>query len=83
MEPHYPEAGPSSEPEPPVFFQPKLMVTAYNLKEKSLTAGGKGSLTITLRNTSDSQPAKNIKLAFLEEGGELYPEGTGATYAAA
>ena len=79
-----PAPGPAPEPEPAPEppTQPRLMVIAYRLEKDPLAAGEKTQLSVTVRNTSSSHPVKNIKLSFSEESGEIWPEGTGATYCA-
>ena len=79
-DPHAPEPAPAPEPPPVPPSQPKLMVTAYALERSYLAAGEKAALTVTVRNTSSIDQVKNIKLSFSEESGEIWPEGTGATY---
>jgi hypothetical protein len=76
IDPHASEPDPAPEPS----SQPKLMVTAYALERSYLAAGEKATLIVTVRNTSSGQQVKNIKLSFSEESGEIWPEGTGATY---
>ncbi len=78
------EPAPPSGPEPALepASQPKLMVVSYALQGGQLAAGEKASLTVTVRNTSSRQQVKNIKLSFADESGEIWPEGTGATYCA-
>jgi len=55
-------------------------VTAYKLERGYLAAGESTALSVTVRNTSSTQQVKNIKLSFTAESGEIWPEGTGATY---
>ena len=76
IDPH----GAPPDPEPKTHSQPKLMVTAYKLERGYLAAGESTALSVTVRNTSSTQQVKNIKLSFTAESGEIWPEGTGATY---
>jgi hypothetical protein len=82
IDPHASEPAQVPEAPSPTPSQPKLMVTAYHLDKGALAAGEKGQLSITVRNTSGSQPVKNIKLSFSEDSGEIWPESTGAIYCA-
>ena len=72
--------SPAPEPAPAPPSQPKLIVESYALAKDYLEAGETAELKITLRNTSNSQSAKNIKLSFVDNSGEILPVGTGAKY---
>lgn len=80
IDPHAPERAPEPEPEPEPHSQPRLMVAAYKLERGFLAAGESAALAVTVRNTSSTQQVKNIKLSFSAESGEIWPEGTDATY---
>jgi hypothetical protein len=72
----------ASKPEPikTPSSQPKLMVDSYKLDRNFLEAGESATVTVTIRNTSNSQQVKNIKLSFSESSGDILPVGTGAEY---
>lgn len=72
--------GAPPDPEPELSSQPRLMVAAYKLERGYLAAGESATLAVTVRNNSSTQQVKNIKLSFTAESGEIWPEGTGATY---
>lgn len=76
IDPHASQPEPTQTPP----SQPKLMVENYTLDQNYLEAGKKATVTVTIRNTSITQPAKNIKLSFSEDSGEIIPAGTGAQY---
>ena len=56
----------------PLVVQPKIIITSYNLPEK-IYAGEEFDLTLTLKNASDSDPIKNLKCTFKDEGGKILP----------
>jgi hypothetical protein len=76
IDPHALEPEPTQVPS----SQPKLMVESYTLDQTYLGAGESATIAVTIKNTSSSQPVKNIKLSFSEGSGEILPEGTGAHY---
>ena len=57
-----------------------LMVTSCTVSEKGLSAGGKTTVYITLKNQSETAAAKNCKLTFSEASGDITPVGTGTEY---
>jgi hypothetical protein len=76
IDPHAPEPEPTQVPS----AQPKLMVENYKLDRDYLVAGESAAITVKIRNTSSSQPVKNIKLSFSDGSGEILPVGTGTQY---
>ncbi len=58
----------------------KLMVTSCTVSEKGLSAGGKATVHITLKNQSETVDAKYCKLTFTEQTGDISPVGTGTQY---
>lgn len=62
--------------------EPKVMVTAYKIKENEVVAGGTFTLEVTIKNTADKK-ISNLKMAVASEGGELIPaSGAGTGYLA-
>ncbi len=57
-----------------------LMVTSCTVSEKGLSAGGKATVYITLKNQSEAAAAKYCKLSFSEPTGDISPVGTGTQY---
>ncbi|MBR3955829.1 MAG: hypothetical protein IKJ63_10205 [Clostridia bacterium] len=60
----------------------QLMVTSCTVSEKGLSAGGKATVYITLKNQSETADAKYCKLTFAESSGDITPVGTGTQYIA-
>ncbi|MBR2414725.1 MAG: hypothetical protein IKB13_09510 [Clostridia bacterium] len=58
----------------------QLMVTSCTVSEKGLSAGGKATVYITLKNQSETADAKYCKLTFAEASGDITPVGTGTQY---
>ncbi len=58
----------------------QLMVTSCTVSEKGLSAGGKATVYITLKNQSETADAKYCKLTFSEPTGDIIPVGTGTQY---
>lgn len=59
---------------------PRLMVTDFKVEGGSLTPNKKSTLTVTLKNYSNTKYIKNIKLSVTEESGDIKPVGTGNEY---
>jgi len=53
--------GGGGGPEEELIRQPKILMEAYNLFGKELTAGSEEQLAVTFRNCSGSQPLYNLK----------------------
>lgn len=60
--------------------QPKLIVEGYECSPEPLEAGAQALLSVAIKNTSTSQTAKNIKLSFKDEEGDILPASTGSAY---
>ena len=60
--------------------QPKLIVEGYECSPEPLEAGAQAVLSVAIKNTSTSQTAKNIKLSFKDEEGDILPASTGSAY---
>jgi hypothetical protein len=52
---------------------PKLMVEDYALEQTSLLPGEETTVTISIRNTNSAKSARNIRLSFKDDAGEILP----------
>ncbi len=59
---------------------PRLMVTAYSLDTKELTAGKTSTLKITFHNFSATKSLRNIKLTISDESGQIEIDGMGTKH---
>lgn len=57
--------------------QPKLLITSYDTPNP-LYAGGEFELTFTVKNASDTDTVKNLKLTFKNEEGAILPSRGGS-----
>lgn len=58
----------------------RLMVTSYKVENGYVSPEGKAEISVTVKNMSKTSAAKNIKLSFSDESGEIYPEALGTVY---
>ena len=59
---------------------PKLIVEEYDTGGEYLLPGEKKTLTVVFRNTSGTQPIKNVKLSFFEGSVQILPDETGTRF---
>jgi len=52
---------------------PKLIVDDYVLEKTSLLPGEETTVTISIRNTNSSKSARNIRVSFQDDAGEILP----------
>ncbi len=58
--------------------QPKLLITSYDMPNP-LYAGGEFELSFTIKNASDTDTVKNLKLTFKNDEGAILPSAGAAT----
>ncbi len=58
---------------------PKLIVDDYVLEKTSLLPGEETTITISIRNTSSSKSARNIRVSFKDDAGEILPVKTASS----
>lgn len=74
-------AGASSAPaSSSVAGQPKLMVYSYSTDPEYLHAGGTGTVSVSLYNTSKTKQIRNLKVTFSVDDNEVLPVEMGTKY---
>lgn len=68
------------EQEPADASTPRLMVTAYEAENGSVTPGESTAVKVKFKNQSQSKAVKNIKLSINDESGDIRPDGMGTQY---
>ncbi len=58
---------------------PKLVVDDYVLEKTSLLPGEETTISISIRNTSSAKSARNIRVSFKDEAGEILPAKTASS----
>ncbi len=76
-----PEPTPTPEPTEAPRPQPKIIVNSHTVAPADVIAGGTFDLTVTLRNTSESQSVRNLTVTAKGDTTDLIPAGdTGTEY---
>ena len=63
--------GGEEEPAP----QPKAMIASYSVTPSPVIAGQEFDLSVTMQNTNDSQPMRNVKVTITGETADVIPMG--------
>ena len=63
--------GGEEEPAP----QPKAMIASYSVTPSPVLAGQEFDLSVTMQNTNDSQPMRNVKVTITGETADVIPMG--------
>ncbi|BDF59141.1 hypothetical protein CE91St36_19580 [Christensenellaceae bacterium] len=63
--------GGEEEPAP----QPKAMIASYSVTPSPVLAGQEFDLSVTMQNTNDSQPMRNVKVTISGETADVIPMG--------
>lgn len=68
-----PNAKPKPDPTPEPCSQPKLIVSSYKVNPEIVEAGKPFQVTATIKNTSEKNDAKNIKVTYEGDGKNILP----------